>query len=847
MRFILFCILSLHTGLIICQLSTPGTPHSFLLKKKSSAKIPETKLDALDISSLKKNDSIEGITNRFAQIQYVDIDIKRDGLKTPVNGTGTIWRYTIGSENAVSLGIAFSQFYLPEGASVFIYDENKIQVLGAFTSLNNKENNYLKIAEIIANKAIIEYFEPLGAAFSGILTISEISKAYKEFFSAEVLQNDINCREWQNLSEVKGAICRMIYTSGEYSYYCTGALINNTNYDETPYFLTAEHCINNQSEAASLITYFNYETAGCGGAIPVIQQTLSGASLKASYSPTDFSLLHLSEAPPRSYKPFYAGWDITDNLYSGVYAVHHPKGTVKKAAFSIYRIQNVPFTIPWDVGPSSPPNTHWEISFTNGSTESGSSGSPLLSPDLRIIGQLHGGDDKTSYYGKLSKSWYTGSDTRSLRPWLDPSNSQVKSLNGLSGYSIPEAGFRIYPLKACINAPIDLIDTSLNSPTDWNWNINTEPENYEFVESTSDESQFPKIVFKKPGTYQVTLIVSNKNGSSELSKNLQADTSIDLQIIEAPQNQICAYQLNGTQITATGAANYSFEVLPSQKIDTITNYNSLYINLKNEAFSDSSFVQQVIVNGKHGNCLTSEKVEFLVKVPAYDRIVDAKNIPMGQSGPFNNECASVDIKEPHPGDGGCLLEDTWCYDPSNKAVINNTLWFKFKGPNNGLISIKSSGFDTRIAMYKASSAQDLTSGIYSRYTLIAANDNTSASQKEASLVNIKVVPQDIYWLQVDGYKADTGDLLLNLYNEELEIFPNPSTGIFNFMLARNEETTGTLEVFSNQGSLVFKTNLINNPQNIMYLVDLQSLSTGLYIARITLAGKQYIKKLVIAR
>ena len=71
-------------------------------------------------------------------------------------------------------------------------------------------------------------------------------------------------------------------------------------------------------------------------------------------------------------------------------------------------------------------------------TEGGSSGSPLYDSLGRIIGTLTGGlascsnQEDPDYYGKFSYHWTSNgtADTAQLRPWLDPENTGVTSLNG---------------------------------------------------------------------------------------------------------------------------------------------------------------------------------------------------------------------------------------------------------------------------------------------------------------------------------------------------------------------------------------------------------------------------------
>ena len=79
---------------------------------------------------------------------------------------------------------------------------------------------------------------------------------------------------------------------------------------------------------------------------------------------------------------------------------------------------------------------HWAVlKWDVGTTEDGSSGSPLFNQQHRVVGQLHGGDascfnDTVDYYGKFSYSWDNESDSsRQLQYWLDHNNSGVAVLD----------------------------------------------------------------------------------------------------------------------------------------------------------------------------------------------------------------------------------------------------------------------------------------------------------------------------------------------------------------------------------------------------------------------------------
>ena len=136
------------------QLCIPGKPESFGLKNKSGIYIPFKNLEFIDTSFLLKEDKEKSIPNRYGVVQHFRVDIKKEGTETKIEGKGIIWQYKILSNEAYSIGIRFSSFHIPEGASVFIYNEKHDQIAGAFTSIDNLENKQLPIADFIGKNAI---------------------------------------------------------------------------------------------------------------------------------------------------------------------------------------------------------------------------------------------------------------------------------------------------------------------------------------------------------------------------------------------------------------------------------------------------------------------------------------------------------------------------------------------------------------------------------------------------------------------------------------------------------------------------------------------------------------------
>ncbi|TDR43113.1 hypothetical protein DFR29_107121 [Tahibacter aquaticus] len=201
-----------------------------------------------------------------------------------------------------------------------------------------------------------------------------------------------------NFTSVKNAVARMLFQSGGSTYTCSGTLINDlVDSSQIPWFFTAHHCIGNQSEASSLVTFWNNETPSCGSDQngPNIQVG-GGAQLSYSQSTTDGALLRLNGNPPAG--AVLAGWSanpLTPN--SAILGIHHPSGDIKKAS----RGTHSGVTDNLNLG-GQLINSTLRASWSSGTTEGGSSGSGLFtlgSNGYQLRGGLYGGRASCSNSG----------------------------------------------------------------------------------------------------------------------------------------------------------------------------------------------------------------------------------------------------------------------------------------------------------------------------------------------------------------------------------------------------------------------------------------------------------------
>tara|TARA_Y100000996_G_scaffold192293_2_gene150531 strand:- start:3995 stop:6418 length:2424 start_codon:yes stop_codon:yes gene_type:complete len=430
LNFIRFNLLVL--TICLAQVSTPSTPKSFYIDENiplSTVTLPSFDVDQFLIEDDNEMRSVDTKPYRFANPISVNLNMNNAGIWTELEDGSMVWMLEIESVGAFSLNIIYDIFDIPDGAEFFVYSDDMEMVLGAFTSFNHKPHGGFSTAPVKGDKIILEYNQPSNASFDGNISISTIAHDYRNVFFNEErgygdsgsCNNNVACSvgdDWQD--EIRSVA--MILTSGG-SRLCTGSLINNATQDLSPYFLTANHCLGGNN---SWIFMFNYESPQCSNQNGPTNMTVSGSSLLASSSTSDVALLLLNETPPQDYNVHYAGWDVSGSTPSIPVGIHHPSGDIKKISF--------------DYDNASNSGNYWDVdSWDDGTTEPGSSGSPLFDGQThRIIGQLYGGVAScTNFgydtYGKTSVSWNLG-----LSDYLDPNNTGLSYIDGIDAIDLPD-------------------------------------------------------------------------------------------------------------------------------------------------------------------------------------------------------------------------------------------------------------------------------------------------------------------------------------------------------------------------------------------------------------------------
>jgi hypothetical protein len=361
---------------------------------------------------------------RFALPAEVSIDPARSAAWEDLPGGVCRWQLAIECPGSASLNLGFSRFRLPWGG--------RLEVAGRmFTALDNAGHGQLWTQIVPGDALTVTLTLPAERREDFDLELASVGRGYRglQKDKSGACNIDVVCEEgddWR--AEIRSV--GVFTVNGSWT--CTGAMVNNTAQDGAPLFLTANHCHVTEVSAPSVVVYWNFESPVCGqpggGTLDEFQ---TGAIWRASYATSDFTLVELEEAPDPAFGVTYAGWDASGAAPTSAIAIHHPSTDEKSISF-----ENDPLSITGYTSDAPGDATHLRIAdWDLGTTEPGSSGSPLFDPAHRIVGQLHGGwaacgNDLSDWYGRLFVSWTGGGDpTSRLQDWLDPENLVVTTLD----------------------------------------------------------------------------------------------------------------------------------------------------------------------------------------------------------------------------------------------------------------------------------------------------------------------------------------------------------------------------------------------------------------------------------
>jgi len=346
-----------------------------------------------------------------------------DGEWTDVEN-GRLWSMEFESDSAYSINFVFNDFYLPEGAELYITNKDETMLYGPVTSKQNTENGFFLTDLVQGDNVTIYLFEPADKQGLAKLTVKRVVHAYRNLCSnfihgnsgnSGICNNDIDSfPEWDLESD---AVALVLLQGG--NELCSGSLLMTADQSFRPFFLTAFHCIDadlngslsntEKSDAQNWMFKFQYKRSTYTGNSQTSGITYNGAAFRAAWNNSDFALMEMNNSPASDTRFSWLGWDRSGNTPTSGTGIHHPSGDVMKISFEEDSFQ---------VSSWGSTNNHWLLNFNSGVVEHCSSGSPIFNQDRRVVGQLHGNQNynpNISYcsqtraeYGRFNLSWTGG-------------------------------------------------------------------------------------------------------------------------------------------------------------------------------------------------------------------------------------------------------------------------------------------------------------------------------------------------------------------------------------------------------------------------------------------------------
>jgi len=319
------------------------------------------------------------------------------------------------SPGAAGLRVHLESLRLPDGVQLLVYDPaNPNPQATPITTPGAAGVDEFWAETVLAERVIVECQASAKADLpAASFTISGVSHLY-EFPAAQVLanpsacENDVSC--YPGWAAAASGVARILFVDQGNTYLCSGCLLNANTSSPLDYFLTANHCIDNQTIASTVEVYWFYQTSVCNGPAPSWPSgatRTTGSEFLAGSSLSDFTLLKLTQAPPEN--AYYLGWTTSLPARGEAMAcIHHPgqpPGDYKRISFG---------------QAASSSSKFWMIQWNSGVTEDGSSGSPLLNSSHQVLGQLYGGSSSCAEPTGLDQFGRFDQTYAAIKRWIDP-------------------------------------------------------------------------------------------------------------------------------------------------------------------------------------------------------------------------------------------------------------------------------------------------------------------------------------------------------------------------------------------------------------------------------------------
>ena len=319
MKKIVLFVLSVAAMLVSVSVYSQNQPVSFKSPELLS-EIDNVIVAAPDMTQIMNEDAMDeknGEMYKVARIIDVNLNMNNCGTTDILDDGTKVWRVRIASDEAKALKVMCEEFFIPQGAVLFLYNENRSQLVRVDSNSNPMFGTYYSPKMIQGSALYMEYVQPVSVVGNPVIKIDALSYFYRgvgafvgyyeqkrdtgfgESYDCEV---NVNCPMGNNWQDQKKGVAEIYVIAGFSAGFCSGTLVNNTSNDGTPYFLTADHCggVDAANSFGRWEFYFNFESPNCNNPTSepdydqVVGCVLRARPSGAQASGTDFLLLELN-------------------------------------------------------------------------------------------------------------------------------------------------------------------------------------------------------------------------------------------------------------------------------------------------------------------------------------------------------------------------------------------------------------------------------------------------------------------------------------------------------------------------------------------------------------------------
>lgn len=469
---------------------------------------------------------------------------------------------------------------------------------------------------------------------------------------------------------------------------------------------------------------------------------------------------------------------------------------------------------------------------------------------------------------------FTGGQKARMRTVMEvsPRRSTLRASNvcGNLVAGKPVANFTSDRQLVLRGGTVNFNDLSLNFPTSWRWA-------FEGGEPATSTERNPSGVYAAPGTFDVTLIVSNAQGS---------DTLIRQDFIEVSTQGICSdtTNFNGTptvlrfprdsttQGYVAGHNSSRIRAVSEQFANPLGYTNLGGVSLKFgyvHASKDDATVTILVWNARGfqgGPGAVLERREVLLSRIQQDIINgEATTVTFDRNIPLFGRGFHIGVEFAYAGDT-VALETT-----QNGESVFNTAWEQDSTGRWESFSV-SRGYNiahnitANVGMQPSVqvSASSLIINAGETVTLDARGASLFSWQASTGSLSASLGPQVVANpLETTTYTVTGGGLELcrteasvtvvvrgtvstapESANRELQIFPNPTAGKFVITLDNNKTGAVKIDLYNALGNQILSVQDIKSATDYEKELDLNSLPRGVYVVAFTINNQTIWKKVV---